>query len=52
MFIWFLLNVGDRSNQKVLSSDPNINAILFTNATAIIEAAAELPLLLRALLLP
>jgi hypothetical protein len=35
-----------------LSSDPNINAILFANVTAIIAATAELLLLLRALLLP
>jgi hypothetical protein len=31
-----------------LSSDPNINAILFANAAAIIAATVELPLLLRA----
>jgi hypothetical protein len=35
-----------------LLSDPNINAILFANATAIIAATAELTLLLRALILP
>ncbi len=34
-----------------LSSDPNINTILFANAAAIIAATAELPLLLQALLL-
>jgi hypothetical protein len=35
-----------------LLSDPNINAILFAKAAAIIAATAELPLLLLALLLP